>query len=195
MKDRRFRTTVLFLLGLLLILVLTILFFYSQGNENKNNHTDLENIEYGEVYTFPVRDDSPAYIKFLDETHYVAISNIKSPEDSFGDGESYSINFIEGEYQNVNDSYSLGKKVRTIAIFFDGEEELNKKEYNRFYKRDTAGKNTFETGDIVEKDGKWLYERTVNNQLVDYPLKKTSETLQDSIEDFLIGYKLIENEE
>lgn len=144
MKDRRFRTTVLFLLGLLLILVLTILFFSSQGNENKNNHTDLENIEYGEVYTFPVRDDSLAYIKFLDETHYVAIPNRKKPEDCFADGEAYNLSFVQGEYKEEDGKFILGIRIERIALFFNDDIELKNREYDEMYVSEKPEEMSFE---------------------------------------------------
>jgi hypothetical protein len=153
----------------------------------------IESIKFGEVYTFTAKGDSPPYIKFINEKKYVALSNTKNPKYSFGDGEFYSINFIEGEYQNLNGNFSLGKEIKTIAIFFDDEDELNKKEYSRSYKRTLPRTNIFETGTILENDDQWVYENTINGKVVEYPLKNMSKKIPNSIAEFLNEYKQSEN--
>lgn len=62
MVEKNLRRTMLFIGGLLLVLILVILFFSSQEHDDQNNHTDIEKIKYGKVYTFSMDGDTPAYI-------------------------------------------------------------------------------------------------------------------------------------
>lgn len=185
----------LFLGCLVLILILTILFFSSQEHDNQNNHTDIEKIEYGKVYTFSMDGDTPAYIKFLDEKKYVAVPNEKTPENSFGDGEEYNLSFIQGEYKVEDEQFILGIKIERAVLFFNNDDELKKHEYDEKYVSVKPGTKTFEKGKIVKKGKFWIYERKVNENSVSSKLKGTQKRIPDSIDEFLSGYKQVEREE
>lgn len=114
-------------IGLLSILLITLTaitlwYFLVTKNENVRNEIakrEITEIVYGDVYTFTEEGSRSGYIKIIDGENYVAMPGTKSPEDSFGDGETYEIIFIEGRYSKSNEKFYLGKSVMDTRLFFE----------------------------------------------------------------------------
>ena len=83
--------------------------FFSDEKESAKNEIakrEITEIVYGDVYTFTEEGSRYGYIKIIDGENYVAMPGTKSPEDSFGDGETYDIIFIEGRNSKSNEKLS-----------------------------------------------------------------------------------------
>lgn len=183
---------VLLLLGLVLASWLIYVFRDPVSKVIKSSLTTVEYVEeikYGEVYTFSQKGKQPAYIKFIDADNYVAVPRVKSPEDSFEDADTYDIIFIEGKYSLVEDKYLLAEKVHSTTLSFDNEENLNSNKYTEMYESNEPSAIDFKTGSVKEREGAWVYRRNSNNGYVEYPLERSKKNLPNSTEEFLKNYK------
>ncbi|MGG5369409.1 hypothetical protein [Enterococcus sp. AZ196] len=174
---------------------ITFWYFLVTKKENKKNeimNREITEIVYGEVYTFSEEGNKSGYIKFIDGENYLAMPSTKSPEDSFGDGETYDIIFIEGKYSKNNEKFYLGKSVIDTRIFFEDEEGLKKNRYDEIYTITKPNLIDFETGSIEKKEKQWIYRRNSSNGYVEYPLVRSKKDIPNSTEEFLKKYKPVD---
>lgn len=190
------------------ILILMILLSLP-GNVKAKKNSESNKRLIGQVYTYDYsveKLNSPSYIKFLDNEHYVAYLGFDS-EESFGDGEPYSLIFLEGTYKKTKNEFFLGTNFSRVTLLIPTKQDLKEKKYQRVYK---LSKNdfteqelsSFERGRIKKRAGVWQFQwRTKNNtEPVKYnygwvKLKKSKKKIPNSIDDLLKEYKKIGDEE
>lgn len=168
----------------------------------------IEKIEFNQVYSYKEDDDSQkeaSFIKFIDDSHYVARLSGYTPEKSFGDGESYEIVFLEGRYKKSNHMIILGEDFKEVRLTFSSQENLEKKIFKSYYERTKSDKEdsgfySFERGKISKIDEVLQFELQIVTG--DTPpkyayewikLKLTDQKLPSSIKELLSQYH-VENE-
>lgn len=191
--------------GLLPILLITIIaltaitlwyFLVTKKEINKNEfiNSEITKIVHGEVYTFSERGLMPGYIKFIDEENYVAIPRANSPEDSFGDGETYDIIFIEGKCEHSEGKFYLGKSVKSTMLSFSDEKGLDSKQYDEMYVSVKPNAIDFKNGSIEQNANQWVYHRMSNIGEVDFPLERSKKNLPNSTNEFLKKYQKVDKD-
>ncbi|MBO0451873.1 hypothetical protein [Candidatus Enterococcus murrayae] len=185
----------IFLVTIIVLTVITFWYFLVTKKEIAKNefiNSEIKEIVFGEIYTFQEKGSMPEYIKFLDEENYVAIPGTNAPEDSFGDGETYDIIFIEGKYSYSNGKFYLGKSVKDTMLSFYDEKGLNSNRYVGIYKSAKPSTIDFETGSIEKKEKQWVYRRNSSNGNVEYPLERSKNDIPNSMDEFLKKYKKVD---
>lgn len=174
------------------LMAITFWYFLVTKKEIAKNefiNSEIKEIVFGEIYTFQEKGSMPGYIKFLDEENYVALPGTNPPEDSFGDGETYDIIFIEGKCEHTDGKFYLGKSVKDTMLSFYDEKGLNSKRYIGIYESTEQSMIDFETGTIEQKENQWVYRRNSSNGYVEYPLERSKKNVPNSTNEFLKKYK------
>lgn len=133
-------------------------------------------INYNQTYTFGNKHDGPfSYIKFLDDSHYVAIPRLRLENDY---NEPFGIFFIQGVYSRKKEAYLLGKNVKITDLWFDNYQDFESGKYTlqSYHKKDKYKFMPYVSGCIKKKRILLYYNRTIK---VYNPEKK--ETYQSEI--------------
>ncbi|MBX8938101.1 hypothetical protein P7D85_20440 [Enterococcus hulanensis] len=201
--SRKWRVAIFTGVAILILSSVAVIVAFSKPQKSKK-------LDLNQVYTYDKDVDktiAPSYIKFIDNTHFVAILGLNNPKESFGDGEYYSYNYLEGTYERDKDEISLSGDFKQYVFKFPTIDAWNKKKYEKI---GVLSKNeiqadqlaSFQRGKIEKRNGVWQFQwRTKNNtEPVKYnygwvKLKKSKKKIPDSIDDLLKEYKKISDEE
>lgn len=115
--------------GLAVLLLSSVAMIVALPKTKNNKDMDLN-----QVYTYSKNVDktiAPSYIKFKDNVHFVAILGLNNPEESFGDGEPYYYNYLEGTYERNKDKIILNGDFKQYVLKFPTINAWDKKSMKR----------------------------------------------------------------
>lgn len=152
---------------MLLLVISGLAFFVKKGQQQiaakkwKANH--VTKIKYNQTYTYKVgkdHTDYPAYIKFLDGSHYIAMPMIDLTRDPEVD-DGIQIDFLQGSYRRKDNKICLGKKIITTTLLFNSYGDFKR---GKFIKEVRKGHNPKEglapfEGNYIKKQGKYYTYR------------------------------------
>jgi len=201
--SRKWKTVVFVGAAILILSSVAVIVAFSKPQKSKR-------LDLNQVYTYDKDADktiAPSYIKFIDNTHFVAILGLNNPKESFGDGEPYSYNYLEGTYERDKDEISFSGDFKQYVLKFPTIDAWNKKKYEKI---GVLSKNeiqadqraSFQRGRIKKRAGVWQFQWRTKNKIeqVKYnygwvKLKSSKKKIPNSVDDLLKEYKKIGNEE
>ncbi|GBG94016.1 hypothetical protein LFYK43_04750 [Ligilactobacillus salitolerans] len=160
-KKKRFLSLLAAICVLIAILTSLTIWKTNSVTKLKTNQTYmLDNKQTG--------GDPPSYIKFLDNSRYVAIPLQNLDEDS---DQIVGVTFIQGTYSQRHNRYILGNNTKETSLVFSNYQDFEKGDYTLQHKKvSPQEKNYIFVGNYIKKEhGAFCYKWAIKINNADKP--------------------------